>query len=338
MDYFRHHFFLVFVLSPFFYILASSDPLPSWNEGKAKQAILEFVSEICDENSPHYIPIDERIATFDQDGTLWVEHPMYIEMVYNVNHLLRIHKKKSPLSFEKPIFSKVKKNSRNLSALSYADLEQVMKASMRGMTVEEYQCDVEKWLRTAKHPRWQRLYTDLVYLPMIELIRFFQEHDFSTYIVSGSGQDFIRVYSEKAFQIPIERVCGGETEVKYTYDKEGNPILIKTSKVVLDDNFSGKIEGVHFMIGKRPLAAFGNSTGDRQMLGYTKSGKGPRLAMLILHDDAIREYAYGPAQNLPNTFIGTFSQALYNEAIEKGWIVVSMKDDWNKIFSFDTKR
>jgi hypothetical protein len=203
------------------------------------------------------------------------------------------------------------------------------------MPVETFPAEARKWLAEAKDPRWKRPYTELTYLPMQELLKYLRANGYKTYIVTGGGQDFVRVYSEQTYGIPPEQVVGSAGGTKYGYGKDGKPFLTKEPKLLLNDNNAGKPEGIHLMIGRRPVAAFGNSTGDRQMLEYTKAGGGARLAMLVLHDDAKREYAYGPAQGLRNTKVGTFTQALYDEAKKKGWIVISMKDDWKRIFAFE---
>jgi hypothetical protein len=201
--------------------------------------------------------------------------------------------------------------------------------------VEEFKAEVAKWIAAAKHPRWDRLYTELTYQPMLELMRYLRDSGYKTYIVTGGGQDFVRAYAERVYGIPPEQVVGTAGGTKYGYAKDGRPILTKEPKLLLNDNNAGKPEGIHLMIGRRPYAAFGNSTGDRQMLEYTKAGEGLRLAMLVLHDDARREFAYGPAEGLPDTKVGTFTQALYDEAKKKGWIVISMKNDWKRIFAFE---
>ena len=199
----------------------------------------------------------------------------------------------------------------------------------------EFNREVSKWLTAAKDPRWKRPYTELTYQPMQEVLKYLRANGYKTYIVTGGGQDFVRLYSEKVYGIPPEQVVGTAGATKYGYDKNGKPFLYKEPKLLLNDNDAGKPEGIHLMIGRRPYAAFGNSTGDQQMLEYTGAGDGARLMMLVLHDDAKREYAYGPAQGLPDTKVGTFTQALYDEAKKKGWTVISMKNDWKKIFSFD---
>ena len=218
---------------------------------------------------------------------------------------------------------------------SIQDFEKVVAVTHSGMTVQQFQETVKKWLAEAKDPRWKRPYTELTYLPMQEVLKYLRDNGYRTYIVTGGGIDFVRVYAEQTYGIPPEQVVGTAAGVKYGYAKNGKPFLTKEPKLLLNDNNAGKPEGIHLMIGRRPYAAFGNSTGDREMLEYTKAGDGTRLAMLLLHDDAKREYAYGPAKGLPATRVGAFTQALYDEAKKDGWIVISMKDDWKRIFAFE---
>ncbi|MCI0736365.1 MAG: haloacid dehalogenase-like hydrolase [Beijerinckiaceae bacterium] len=313
----------------------SGDPLPSWNEGPAKRAIIELVATSTDSTSPKYVPPQERIATFDQDGTTWVSHPMYTQVIYCLERVPAVVKAKPELKNSEPFKTVLSGNRAAIAKLSTKDLLTIVAATLSGMTVDAFKAEVTKWITAAKHPRWDRLYTELTYQPMLEVMQYLRANGYKTYIVTGGGQDFVRVYSERVYGIPPEQVVGTMGGTKYGYDKTGTPILTKEPKLLLNDNDAGKPEGIHLMIGRRPYAAFGNSTGDRQMLEYTKAGDGPRLAMLVLHDDARREYAYGPAEGLPDTKVGTFTQALYDEAKKKGWIVISMKNDWKRIFSFD---
>jgi hypothetical protein len=215
------------------------------------------------------------------------------------------------------------------------DLEKILAATLTGMSVDEFNAEVKKWLAAARDPRWKRPFTELTYLPMQEVLKYLRANGYKTFIVTGGGQDFVRVYSEQVYGIPPEQVVGTAGGTKYGYDKNGKPFLTKEPRLLLNDDNAGKAEGIHLMIGRRPYAAFGNSTGDRQMLEYTKAGDGARLAMLMLHDDAKREYAYGPAQGLPDTKVGTFTQALYDQAKKQGWTVISMKNDWKRIFAFE---
>jgi len=204
------------------------------------------------------------------------------------------------------------------------------------MTTDQFVVDVKTWLAAAKDPRWKRPYTDLVYQPMLEVLHYMRDNGYKTYIVTGGGQDFVRTYAQQVYGIPPEQVVGTAGGTQFGYDKDGKPILTKDPKLLLNDDKAGKPEGIHLMIGRRPYAAFGNSDGDRQMLEYTGAGDGARLMMLVMHDDAQREYAYGPAQGLPATKVGAFTPELYGEAKKNGWTVISIKNDWNKIFAFDS--
>jgi len=313
----------------------AENQLASWNGGAAKQAIMDFVRATTSPSSPKFVPPEERIATFDQDGTLWVEHPMYTFMTYSLERVPILVKEKPGLKDVEPFKTVLSGNKEEMAKLTTPDLEKILGATLTGMTVEEFKAEATKWLATARHPRWDRPYTELSYLPMLEVLRFLRGNGYKTYIVTGGGQDFARMGSDKVYSIPPEQVVGTASATKYDYDKDGRPTLIKEPKLTLFDDFAGKAEGIHLMIGRRPYAAFGNSTGDQQMLEYTGAGDGARLMMLVLHDDAQREYAYGPAQGLPDTKVGTFTQALYDEAKKDGWTVISMKNDWKRIFAFD---
>jgi phosphoglycolate phosphatase-like HAD superfamily hydrolase len=310
-------------------------PLASWNDGAAKQAILDFVRVTTDQTGPKFVPAEERIATFDQDGTLWVEHPMYTQVMYCLERVPAVVEKKPALKNVEPFKTVLSGNREAIAKLSSRDLEKILAVTLSGMSVDEFSAEVKKWLAIAKDPRWKRRYTDLVYQPMIEMLQYLRGSGFKTYIVTGGGQDFVRVYSEKVYGIPPEQVVGTAGATKFGYDKDGKPTLIKEPKLLLNDDKAGKPEGIHLMIGRRPRAAFGNSTGDREMLEYTGAGGGARLMMLVLHDDAQREYAYGPARGLPESKVGTFTQALDNEAKNNGWNVISMKNDWKRIFAFE---
>jgi len=315
---------------------AQTDPLPSWNDGATKQAIVEFVKTTTDQSSPSFVPPEERIATFDQDGTLWVEHPMYSQVVYCLDRVPALVKAKPELADTEPFKTVLTGDLEAIAKLPKDELVKVLAATLTGMSVDQFQAEVKSWLKTAKDSRWKRPYTELTYLPMIELLKYLRENGYRTYITTGGGQDFVRVYAEAVYGIPPEQVVGTAGVTTYGYDKEGKPFLLKEPKLLLNDNNAGKPEGIHFMIGRRPYASFGNSTGDRQMLEYAKAGEGPRLAVLVLHDDDKREYAYGPAQGFPDTKVGTFTQELYDEAKKSGWIIISMKDDWKHIFAFET--
>jgi phosphoglycolate phosphatase-like HAD superfamily hydrolase len=314
---------------------AQADPLPSWNDGPAKTAIVEFVQSTTDKASPKFVPPEARIATFDQDGTLWVEQPMYTQVLYCLDQVPAVVAKKPELKNVEPFKSVLSGNREAIAKLPTKDLEVILIATLSGMSVEEFRAEAQKWLAAAKHRRWDRPYTELTYQPMQEVLQYLRANGYKTYIVTGGGQDFVRLYSEKVYGIPPEQVVGTAGGTKYGYDKSGRPFLYKEPRLLLNDNNAGKPEGIHLMIGRRPYAAFGNSTGDRQMLEYTGAGDGARLMMLVLHDDATREYAYGPATGLPASKVGTFTQALYDEAQRKGWTVISMKKDWKRLFTFE---
>ncbi|MEQ1955146.1 HAD family hydrolase [Mesorhizobium sp. CN2-181] len=312
---------------------AQENPLPSWNDTATKNAIVEFVADTTKEGSATFVPPAERIATFDQDGTLWVEHPMYSQVIYCLDRVPSLVAEKPELKDVEPFKTVLTGDRAAIAKLPMEELEKLLAATLSGMTVEQFQAEVQKWIASSKDPRWKRPYTDLTYKPMNELLGYLRDNGFKTYIVTGGGQDFVRVYSETAYGIPPEQVVGTAGGTNYTYGKDGKPILTKEPKLLLNDNNAGKPEGIHLMIGRRPIIAVGNSTGDRQMLEYTEAGDGPRLAMLVLHDDSEREYAYGPAQGLPDTRVGAFTQELYDEAMKDGWVVISMKKDWGKIFA-----
>jgi phosphoserine phosphatase len=312
-----------------------ADPLPSWNDGAAKKAILDFVRVTTDRKNAKYVPPEERIAAFDQDGTLWVEHPMYTQVVYCLERLPVVVKARPELKDKKAFKTALSGDLEAVARLPGKDLGELLGETLSGMTVDQFIAEVKAWLKTAKHPRWKRPYTELVYQPMLEVMKYLRTKGYKTCIVTGGGQDFVRAYAEKVYGIPPEQVVGTAGGVKYGYDKKGRPILTKEPKLLLNDNFAGKPEGIHLALGRRPRVAFGNSTGDQEMLEYTTINDGARLGMLVLHDDAKREYAYGPAEGLPGTRVGTFSRALHREAQKRGWVVISMKKDWKRLFPFD---
>jgi phosphoserine phosphatase len=309
--------------------------LPSWHDGAAKQAIFDFVRATIDRSSPSYVFPEDRIAVFDQDGTLWVEHPMYTQVVYCLERVPAVVAKKPELRNVEPFKTVLSGNREAMAKLSMRDLEKILAATLTGMSVEEFNAEAKKWIATAQHPRWKRPYTELTYQPMLEVLRYLRDNAYKTFIVTGGGQDFVRVYAQQVYGIPPEQVVGTAGGTKYGYGKDGKPFLTKEPRLLLNDDKAGKPEGIHLMIGRRPYAAFGNSTGDRQMLEYAGAGDGARLKMLVLHDDAAREYAYGPAAGLPDSKVGTFTPALYDEAKKKGWTVISMKNDWKRIFAFE---
>jgi phosphoglycolate phosphatase-like HAD superfamily hydrolase len=238
---------------------------------------------------------------FDQDGTLWVEQPMYTQVIYCLERVPMVVAERPELKNVEPFKTVLSGNREAMAKLSMRDLEKILAATLTGMSVEEFNAEAKKWLETAKHPRWNRPYTELAHQPMLEVLRYLRFNEYKTYIVTGGGQDFVRVYAQQVYGIPPEQVVGTAGGTTYGYGKDGKPFLTKEPKLILNDNNAGKPEAIHLMIGRRPFAAFGNSTGDREMLEWTGAGTGARLKMLLLHDDATREYAYGPAQGLPDT-------------------------------------
>jgi phosphoglycolate phosphatase-like HAD superfamily hydrolase len=316
-------------------VLRAQDALPSWNDGPAKQAILQFVRDTTAESSPKFVPAGDRIATFDQDGTLWVEHPMYVQVLFCLERVPAVVAARPELKNTEPFKTVLSGDREAIAKLPMKDLETILAATLSGMSVEDFSAEAKKWIAAAKDQRWKRPHTELTYQPMQEVLQYLRANGYKTYIVTGGGQDFVRAFAEQTYGIPPEQVVGSAGATKYGYDKTGKPFLTKEPRILLNDNNAGKPEGIHLMIGRRPYAAFGNSTGDRQMLEWTTAGGGKRLSMLVLHDDGEREYAYGPAQGLPDTKVGTFTQELFDEAAKRGWLVISMKRDWNRVFAFE---
>jgi phosphoserine phosphatase len=312
----------------------AQDSLPSWNDGPAKQAILAFVKDTTEKSSPRYVEPADRIATFDQDGTLWTEHPLYAQAMFALERVGKMAPQHPEWKQKDPFKSVLAGDHAAMGKFTESDWMQIVAATHAGMSTEAFQGLVKDWLATAKAPRFDRPFTDLIFQPMLEVMQYLRANGFRTYIVTGGGQEFVRVYSERVYGVPPEQVVG--SSIVTTYDnKSGKPVLMREPKVFFIDDGPGKAIGINLFIGKRPYAAFGNTAGDAQMLEWTQAGDGARLEMLVLHDDAKREYAYGPAVNLPDTHVGTFSEALLTEATKNAWIVISMKNDWKRIFAFD---
>jgi len=312
-----------------------ADPLPSWNKGPAKQAIISFVKTTTDKANPQFVQPEDRIATFDQDGTTWVEQPMYSQLLFMRDRLVALAPQHPEWS-KKPLFKGLIVG--DIGALAKAtdkDLQDISDATQVSMPVDEFAGMVKSWMATAKHPRFDKPYPQMVYQPMLEVGKYLRDNGYRTYIVTGGGQEFVRTYSQPVYGVPQDQVIGSVLETQYTYDKQGQPVLIRKKDLLLNDNGVGKAKDIYLFLGQHPKAAFGNSTGDQQMLEYTQAGGGASLEMLVLHDDAQREYAYGPAQGLPDTKVGKFTQALYDEAKAKGWTVISMKNDWKRIFAWE---
>jgi phosphoglycolate phosphatase-like HAD superfamily hydrolase len=311
-------------------LCAQNDPLPSWNDGPAKQAILDFVRTTTDPLDANCVAPESRIAVFDNDGTLWVEQPLYPQVVFVRERLRALASRHPDWSNKPPFRAFLSADFSAMARLSGKDFERIVAAAVQGMTVEGFQATVSDWFATARQPRFQRRYTELVYQPMLEVMKLFRDYGYKTYIVTGGEQDFVRAFAEPVYGVPPEQVVGSVFRTKYERRDDGRPVLIKLPVLALSNDKAGKPEGINLMIGRRPLAAFGNSTGDQEMLEWTQAGPGKRLMMLVHHDDAEREYAYGA-----NSPIGSFPDALMAEARRRGWVVISMKDDWKRIFPFE---
>jgi phosphoserine phosphatase len=311
------------------------DPLPSWNNGPAKQAILDLVRATTEPGSPDFVPPEDRLATFDQDGTLWVEHPVYSQVVFALDRVAALAPEHPEWKEKEPFKTVLSGDKEALAKLSLRDLEEIVFATHAGMTVETFNAIAAEWAGKATDHRWRKPYTELVYQPMQEVLSLLRANGFRTYIVTGGGQAFVRAYAGRVYGVGPAEVVGSTLATKYGYDADGQGVLLREPKLDLNNNNSGKAEDIYLFTGQRPQAAFGNSTGDRQMLEWATAGAGKRLGLLVLHDDAEREYAYGPAAGLPDSKVGTFTQVLYDEATQRGWIVISMKDDWKRIFAWE---
>ena len=309
--------------------------MPSWDDGPAKQAILDFVKTTTDKSNPKFVPLEERIATFDQDGTTWVEQPIYSQVLFAFDRVIAMAPQHPEWKSKEPFKSVVTGDKEAMAHFTLKDIELIALTTHTGMTAEAFQPIVKDWMATAKHPRYDKPYPQMVYQPMLEVMKYLRDNGYRTYIVTGGGQDFVRAYAQPVYGIPPEQIVGSALDTQYQYNKDGQGVLMRDPKLLLNNNGAGKAEDIYLFIGRHPKAAFGNSTGDQQMLEYTQAGGGASLEMLVLHDDATREYAYGPAQGLPDSKVGTFTQALYDEAKAKGWTVISMKNDWKRVFGWD---
>ena len=310
---------------------ARDDHLRSWNDGPTKKAIVEFVRKTTDKASPDYVPPAERIATFDNDGTLWSEQPMYVQALFAFDRVKALAPQHPEWQTQEPFASVLKGDLKGALAGGDKALLEIVMATHAGMTTDEFQQIVKDWIATAKNPVTQRPVLDMVYQPMVELLAYLRAHGYKTFIVSGGGIEFMRPWAAQVYGVPPEQVVGSSIKTKYEL-RDGKSVLVRLPELNFIDDKEGKPVGINQHIGHRPIAAFGNSDGDRQMLEYATSGSGPRFGMLVLHDDAKREFAYGPANGLPDSHVGTFTQSLYDEARQRGWIVISMKDDWKHVF------
>ncbi|HSA80988.1 MAG TPA: HAD family hydrolase [Geminicoccaceae bacterium] len=311
---------------------AADDPLPSWEDGPARQAIIEFVEAVTAQGGADYVAPEDRIATFDQDGTLWVKHPLFAQAMFALDRVGALSLKHPEWKDQEPFKAVLAGDHEAMARFTEQDWERIIAATHAGMTTGQFLEIVEAWLARAKHPRFDRLSTELVDQPMLEVMAYLRANGSPTYIVTGGGQEFVRAYSGQVYGVPVEQVVGSSIATKYDH-QDGKPFLMREPKAVFIDDRADKAIGINLFIGKRPYAAFGNSGGDREMLEWTGAGDGARLGMLVLHDDAEREYAYGPANGLPDSKVGTFPQALADEARARGWVAISMKNDWRTVFS-----
>ncbi len=307
----------------------AQDPLPSWNDGPTKKSITDFVAKVTKEGSPDFVPVPERIATFDNDGTLWCEQPMYFQLFFALDRMKKLAPEHPEWKDKEPFASLLKGDVKTALTGGEHAIAEIIMATHAGMTTADFEQIVKDWVATAKHPKYKELFTDCIYQPMHELLDYLRANAFKTFIVSGGGIEFMRPWTEKVYGIPPEQVVGSSIKTQYEMRK-GKPVLMRLPAMNFIDDKTGKPVGINSHIGRRPIAAFGNSDGDQQMLEWTQAGSGARLLMLVHHDDAEREYAYGA-----NSKIGTFSDALMAEAKKDEWTIISMKNDWKKIFAFE---
>jgi hypothetical protein len=303
----------------------ADDPLPSWNDHASKQAILEFVKKVTTEGGPDFVPPHERIATFDNDGTLWCEQPMYTQVVFAVDRIKSLAPEHPEWKDEEPYKSILAGDTKAaFEGGEKADMK-IMMSSHANLTTDEFTTIVVDWIKTAKHPRFDRLYTQLAYQPMLEVLAYLRANGFTAFVVSGGGIDFMRPWAPRVYGIPPERVVGSSIKVRYEM-REGKPVLFRLPEVDFIDDGPGKPTGIYRFIGRRPIIAFGNSDGDLEMLQWTTMTDGPRLGMIVHHTDAVREYAYDR-----DSFVGRLDKAL-DQTPERGWVLIDMKNDWRTVF------
>jgi phosphoglycolate phosphatase-like HAD superfamily hydrolase len=308
---------------------AQIDPLPSWNDGAAKTSITEFVARVTTPGAPDFVPPAERIATFDNDGTLWAEQPVYFQVAFAFDRVKALAAQRPGLRSKQPFKAVIDGDHAALAAAGKRGLLEIIAETHTGMTSEEFHKVVLDWVATARHPRFNRPYTDLVYQPMLELLAYLRGNGFKTFIVSGGGIEFMRPWVERVYGIPPEQVVGSSGVTKFQMRADGKPVLMKEAKVEFIDDGPGKPVGINRFIGRRPIFAFGNSDGDHQMLQWTAAGSGARFMGIVHHTDAEREWAYDRKSH-----VGKLDKAL-DEANAKGWTVVDMKRDWNRVFAFE---
>lgn len=305
--------------------LGAGDPLPSWNDSASKSAIIQFVKDVTNESSPHFVPASERIATFDNDGTLWSEQPMYFQLLFSLDRVKQLAEVNPKYRTEEPFASILSGNLKKALSGGEEALMKIVAATHGNLTTEEFARIVQEWLKTARHPKTNRLYTEMVYQPMLELLDYLRANGFKTYIVSGGGIEFMRPWTEAVYGIPPEQVVGSRLKTKYEM-RDGKPVIVRLPEIGFIDDKAGKPVAINEHIGRRPIAAFGNSDGDLQMLQWTAAGIGKRLCVIVRHTDAEREWKYDRQST-----IGKLDKAL-DIAHESGWTVIDMKADWKVIY------
>ena len=322
---FTFTFCLILILAAPIHTRADRYPLASWNDGTAKQAIIDFVAAVTKKGGPDYVPPAERIAVFDNDGTLWSEKPAYFQLLFAIDRIKALAPQHPEWKTQQPFKAVLENDIKALAASGEKGLIQLVMASHAGMTTDEFEQIVTDWLATAKHPKFKRPYTELVYQPMLDLLQYLRDNGFKTFIVSGGGIEFMRPFTEKVYGIPPEQVIGSSIKTKFEM-QDGKPVLVRLPEIFFIDDKAGKPVGIQKFIGRRPIAAFGNSDGDLQMLQWTTAGKGKRFGLIVHHTDSEREYAYDKESH-----VGRLDKAL-DEAASKGWTVVDMKQDWKAIY------
>jgi len=330
-SYFWLLFFVLLIYSCKEQTTKNIDPLPSWNDGAAKQSIINFVYDVTDETSPNFVKSADRIATFDNDGTLWSEQPYYFQLRFALDRVKSMAPD-HPKWKDNPLFQAVLEDDiKKVLSFGEQGLLELVMATHAGMTTEEFEQIVKDWITTAIHPKTKKLYKEMVFQPMLELLDYLRANDFNTYIVSGGGIDFMRPWTEEVYGIPPEQVIGSSGKVRFER-REGKPVLLKLPELEFIDDKEGKPIAINKFIGKRPIAAFGNSDGDLQMLQWTAAGDGARFMLYVHHTDAEREWAYDR-----DSHIGRLDKGL-DEANEKGWTVIDMKYDWKVIYPFEINK
>jgi phosphoglycolate phosphatase-like HAD superfamily hydrolase len=307
-----------------------TDPLPSWNDGAAKKSILEFVTKVTKDGGPDFVPPAERIATFDNDGTLWAEQPLYFQFLFAMERVQALAPRHPEWKDHEPFASLLRGDTKAALAQGEHALLELVMAAHSGMTTEEFEGIVKAWLATARHPATKRPYTEMAYQPMLELLAYLHANGFKTFIVSGGGIEFMRAFAEHVYGIPPEQVIGSTGKQRFEL-RDGKPVLVKLPEVDFVDDKEGKPISIQRIVGRRPIAAFGNSDGDLAMLQWTAAGPGARFCLYVHHTDAEREWAYDRLSS-----IGRLDKGL-EEAAARRWTVVSMKDDWQRVFAFEAK-